>query len=122
LIPVRHPFQDPNRLNIGAEMPVANETSAIPAPPPPAAHEGRPANPWNKAQLEELGKSERLCLLAMSETFKALFAANEFPAARLTALHEKIKTARKPDRNHRPKQHRRRRGDPRRSPGGTTPD
>jgi hypothetical protein len=103
-------------------MPVANETSAIPAPPPPAAHEGRPANPWNKAQLEELGKSERLCLLAMSETFKALFAANEFPAARLTALHEKIKTARNQTATTAQSNTAAEGGDPRRSPGGTTPD
>ena len=63
----------------------------VPETEPSASHS---PGPWNKAQLGELSKAERLCVLALTDPHKPVFLKNEFPPERLTAFKDKIMAAR----------------------------
>jgi hypothetical protein len=72
---------------------LAGTTSTTPAPTE-APKLGRPASPWRKDQLAELGKAERLCLAAMQSQYADIFTKNLFPPERLSEFHNQITAAR----------------------------
>lgn len=66
-----------------------------PAPAPETEPSARPSpGPWNKAQLGELSKAERLCVLALTDPYKPIFLKNDFPPERLTAFKGRVMAAR----------------------------
>lgn len=77
----------------GAETPGVT-TDANPPVPEAAPNQGRPASLWNKAQLAQLSKAERLGLAARQDQYKVIFAKHLFPEERLTAFSNSVTAAR----------------------------
>ena len=83
-------------------MPENTSSSSVPGtsgatpttPTTPAEKPTRTPGIWNKAQLAELSKSERLCLAAQQDKYAAVFTKRKIAAKDLTKLQDDITEAR----------------------------
>ncbi len=87
---------DTNPTNDTATAPAANTSSTTPpAPgPTPEAASTRAPNPFNKAQIEEMSKGERIFNTALTDPYKAVCIKRKVPEAKVQEYLTRILAAR----------------------------